>query len=88
MIFMWHRPVAAIQAVLVFVCVRFAVVNSAIGRNNIAVCQNVLVDVTVVNVMQMPIVQIIRVRVVLHCGVPAVCTVSVVMAVMGLVHRF
>ena len=85
---MRNRAVAAIRAVLVFACMRGTIVNAAICREDIACLQNVLVDMIVMNVMQMSVVQVVGMRIVLHRGVAAVRAVHVVVALMGLMHRF
>lgn len=58
-----------------------AVVRTAIRRRlDVAGLKHMLVDMVAVNVMQVSIVQVIRVRIMLDCGMTAILAVHVVVA--------
>ena len=84
---MRNRAMAAVDAVLVLACMRIAIVYAAIRRHHVARLQNMLVDMIVVNVMQMAVVQIVRVCIVLHRRMSAARAMHVVVALVGLMHQ-
>ena len=63
--------------------------RAAIRRGpNVARFEHMLVDMIAVNVMQMPVVQVIRVRRMFDCGMAAILSMHVVVAAfVCLMHR-
>lgn len=84
MVAMRHRFVAAIGAMLMLLAMTVGAVGAAIGIAR-AHLDHMLVDMALMRVMEVPVMQIIDMPFMLHCGVAAIGSVGMRMMIMYMV---